>query len=133
MYAATANPQARYWQQGVMTASPIDLIIMLYDGAIKQLKIASIAIGAKDIEKANASLNQAQAIVMELINSLDLRYPIARDLLNLYEFILNEITQVNIEKSEARLPGLLNILDDLRGAWKTAAKEGAGGAALIDE
>ncbi len=70
---------------------------------------------------------------MELINSLDLHYPIAQELLALYDFLMNETTKVNVEKNADRIPGLLGILEDLRDAWKTLAKEGTGSAILVDE
>lgn len=132
MYAALANPQQRYRQQGVLTANPVELIVMLYDGCIKQLKIGSMAIAAMQVEKANTCLQKAQMIVMELINSLDLHYSIAQELLNIYDFIINEIVKANAEKNAERIPGLINILEDLRDAWKTIAKEGAGSAVLVD-
>lgn len=133
MYAALANAQQRYKQQGVLTANPVELVVMLYDGCIKQVKIASMAISAGQIEKTNNSLQKAQLIIMELVNSLDLHYPIAQELLNLYDFLMNELTKVNVEKSADRIPGILGILEDLRDAWKTIAKEGTGAAMLVDE
>lgn len=132
MYTALANPQQRYRQQGVLTANPVELIVMLYDGGIKQLKIAGIAIAAKEIEKANICLQKAEMIVMELINSLDLHYEIARELLRIYEYIITEIIKINAEKNIENIPNLVGLLEDLRDAWKTIAKEGASSMILAD-
>lgn len=132
MYTALANPQQRYRQQGVLTANPVELIVMLYDGGIKQLKIAGIAITAKEIEKANICLQKAEMIVLELINSLDLHYEIARELLRIYEYIINEIIKINAEKNIENIPNLVGLLEDLRDAWKTIAKEGASSMILAD-
>lgn len=130
MYAALA--QQKYKQQGVLTANPVELVIMLYDGCIKNLKISKMAIEEKQIEKANNSLQRTQLIILELINSLDLKFSIAQDLMSLYDFLINEIMKINASKDPTNIPALIDILDQLRDAWKTVAKESAG-SMLVEE
>jgi flagellar protein FliS len=96
------NAFRTYKQQGVLTANPLELVVMLYDGGIKQLKIASIAIEEKEYEQANNAMQKAQRIIMELMNSLDLRFPIAKELMMLYEFMMREISSANAAKETER-------------------------------
>ncbi|MDR1619360.1 MAG: flagellar export chaperone FliS [Clostridiales bacterium] len=131
MYAALANPQQRYKQQGILTANPAELVVMLYDGCIKQLKIANLAIGEKNFNRSDMALRKAVAILMELVNSLSLEYSIARELLELYEFVINEIALILLEEEAGRIPGVLTIMEELRDAWRTVAKETQGTAELV--
>ena len=132
MYAMT-NPQNRYMQQGVMTANPADLIVMLYDGCIKQLKIAALAIEEKNTEKAHSCFRKSEDIMIELVNCLDLNYLIADELLALYEFIIREIIEINASKDASRIEGVTDILGELREAWSEVAKTQKGTTILVEE
>ncbi len=132
MYAMN-NAFQKYKQQGVLTANPVELVVMLYDGCIKQIKIACLSIEEKDFEKANDSLQKAQRILMELINSLDLRYSIGNDLFALYEFMLNELAQGNANKDIKALSDIVRLLSELRDSWATLSKNGVGSVAQMGE
>lgn len=133
MYAMN-NAFQKYKQQGVLTANPVELVVMLYDGCIKQIKIACISIAEEnDFEQANISLQKAQRILMELINSLDLRYPIGNELLSLYEYMLNELAQGNVNKDVKVLDAIVALLQDLRESWAALSKSGVGSVAQMGE
>ena len=117
------NPYAQYRQQGVLTASPAELVVMLYEGCIKQLKLAKIHIEAKNVEGANNSFQRAQDIITELVMGLDFNYDIAKELLNLYEFIQHAIIDMNISKDIKQVDPVIEILDDLRTAWVEVVKQ----------
>ncbi len=117
------NPYAQYRQQGVLTASPTELVVMLYEGCIKQLKLAKIHIEDKNIEGANNSFQRAQDIITELVMGLDFNYDIARELLNLYEFVQRAIIDMNISKDIKQVDPIIEILDDLRTAWVEVVKQ----------
>jgi len=119
---ATANAYQTYKTQEVSMASPMALIVMLYNGCIKRLKLARMAIEKKDFEDANTQLKKAQDIVAELANSLDFNYPIANDLMALYEFVLREIIQINITKDQDRIEPVINMMSGLRDTWKQVEK-----------
>ena len=112
-----ANPYEQYRQQGVMTAKPIDLVIMLYEGCIKQLKLAKIHINDNTPEKANSCLKKAQDIVVELLMGLDFNYEISNNLMKLYDFMINEIVDVNLTKKTEKIDPVIDILQDLNSAW----------------
>lgn len=117
-----ANPYEQYRQQGVMTASPMELIVMLYDGCIKQLKLAVVGIESKDYSLANQALQKAQDIVGELASSLDMGVEMAESLLELYDFFLAEIVKANVQKDASRILPVAELLKELRDAWATAAR-----------
>jgi len=117
-----ANAYDKYKQQDILTANPMELIVMLYDGTIKQLKLARIAIESDNIEKANISLRKAQDIIAELLNSLDLNYEIAKDLMDLYRFIIQELIDINMTKKTDKIQPIINILDQLRKSWAEVSK-----------
>lgn len=93
------NPYERYKQTRVETAGPLQLIIMLYDGAIRFTRQAAHAIEERDYEKANEYLKRAQDIIDELNFSLNLEAgDIAKNLQQLYEFINHQLVQANVKK-----------------------------------
>ena len=114
---ANANAYEKYKQQGVMTASPVDLVIILYDGCIKQIKLARLAFENKNYEGVNTRFQRAQDIIMELIMSLDLHFPISGELMKLYEFMLNQLVDINMSKDIKRVQPILEMLESLREAW----------------
>lgn len=118
-----ANPYEQYRQQGVMVANPVELIIMLYDGCIKQLKLAGLAIKDNNMQEANDGLKKAQDIISELIMSLDFHYPLAKELMSIYDFLINSIVDINISKDEKDIEPLIGILSELRKSWTHVLKE----------
>ena len=113
-----SNPQDAYRRQNILTASPIDLIIMLYDGLHKDIQLASRAIGKNNMDAAHKYLIKAQDIVAELINCLDLSFSMASDLMSLYEFILRTLGEANAAKDATTLEAILEIVETLRETWK---------------
>jgi len=101
-----------------MTASAVDLIVMLYDALKKNIILGKRAIAKNDIQTAHKHLVKAQEIVSELINCLDMNYQISEELLALYEFALRNIEEANVRKDEAPLGPVIEMLDSLREAWK---------------
>lgn len=106
-----------YSRDKVLTASPVELIIMLYDEMIKQLKIAQIAIENKRYDKANISLQKAVAIIDELIKSLDLSVKIGKDLLDIYSFVSRSIVNINAKKDKDAITPIVEILTNLKESW----------------
>ena len=117
MVSINSRPQDAYRRQDVLTASSVDLIVMLYDALKKNLVLGKRAIAKTDAQGAHKHLIKAQEIVSALVNSLDMNYQISEDLLALYEFILRTTEEANIHKDEEKLVPLIEIVDDLRSAW----------------
>ncbi|MFY9177580.1 MAG: flagellar export chaperone FliS [Caldicoprobacterales bacterium] len=119
---AIANPYDRYQQQSVMTASPGELTLMLYNGCIKFIKQAKLAIDEKDVEKAGNSLIRAQDIIQELMVTLDPQYEISKNLYALYDYMYQRLIDANISKDKAPLDEVLELLADLRDTWVEVIK-----------
>jgi flagellar protein FliS len=117
------NPYQEYIKQEVMTSSPMELIIMLYTACVKQMKIAKIDLQKRDFEKSNQRLQKAQDIITELMLALDYSFDISNELFRLYDYIRNEIIQINIHKNPSNIDSLVNILSSLRETWIEVQKE----------
>jgi len=131
-----ANPLAAYKETRVKTASPGQLIVMLYDEAIKQADTAVALMGPEskprpgDIERINVCLGKVQDVITELMASLDFDAggEIAKDLFSLYVWFGREILEANIRKEVGRIQSVRNMLAELRGAWAEAAGKAQGGS-----
>ena len=113
----------QYQQNSVLTATPEELTLMLYNGCIKGIKFAQIAIDENDYEKANFYICKAQAIVRELRNTLDMKYDIAKNLYDLYTYFLDRLIEANVKKNKDILEEVLHFVEDIRDTWSKAIKE----------
>ncbi|MDD6330931.1 MAG: flagellar export chaperone FliS [Clostridium sp.] len=112
------NAALAYGARKVETASPAELVLMLYEGAIKFCNIAMGAIEKKDYEKANTNIQKARRIVVELQTTLDHKYKVAEDFDVIYDYLFHTLVQANIKKDPEILEEALKQLRDLRDAWK---------------
>ena len=128
------KPQDVYRRQAIMTASPVELIIMLYDGCRKAILLAQRAIEKNNPAEAHKQLTKAQDIIGELVTSLDMRYEIAEQLLDLYEFILIQLAEINVKKDVALIPPILEIVESLRDTWQQVFdQQKKGGLSLAED
>ena len=122
MYAgnnAYANAGNAYKSNEVMTAPKKKLVVMLYDGAVKNLKLAKIAMEDKNIEKTNNAFIKAQNILAELMSTLnfDQGGDIAKNLMALYQYMYQQTVRANIEKNADMVDEVIDYLEELRDAW----------------
>lgn len=117
------NLKEEYLRQSVMTATPAELLVMLFDACIKNLKIAEMALEKPaNYMKANESFIKAQKIISEMIATLDMSFEISAQLLPIYEYLLRSIRQMNVRKDLSDLPGVLDILKSQRDTWEQISK-----------
>lgn len=126
-----ANPYDIYKKQEILSAGRCDLLLMLYDGCIKQLKLACIAIDEKSMEGANNALLKAQTIIAKLTFDLDMSYEVSQPLAELYDFFNRELAEANIHKDPEMIRPVLDMLADLRNTWQVAILSQKGGIAAI--
>ena len=114
----------QYKNAGVETVSPVQLVVKLYDGALRFLTQADQAIANNDFSTRGRSLSKAHAIISELQSTLDTRHApdLCRELDRLYEYVLHQITQCAVTGKADLLKSPLRILTELRGAWAELAK-----------
>lgn len=110
-YAAYANSK-------VMTASPAELTLMLYEGAIKFCNIAISAIEEGSIEKAHINIIKTQHIIEEFQATLDHKYPVAQDFDKVYDYLLWRLREANLHKDVEILEEVLKHLRTMRDTWK---------------
>lgn len=113
-----------YKKTSVETASKEQILLMLYQAAIKNCKKAMDAIDQKNIAKKGEYIGKMQDIVVELSNSLDFEVggEVAKELSSLYDYILYASTQANIKIDKAQLEGCLRVLNTLYDGWTEAIK-----------
>jgi flagellar protein FliS len=104
-----------------MTASPAQLLIMLYDAAIRNAKLAVEDIKKQDYLAANEHLLKVQDIVNEFIVTLDRSAPISGDLLRLYEYFQHRLIEGNMKKSIEPIEEVIGYLQDFKQTWTQAA------------
>ncbi len=112
-----------YQQTAVLTQSRGRLIVMLYDGAIKFLKLAVKELEAKNYAGKGMYINRAHAILDELNAVLDMEAggEIAENLRKLYSFMNRRLTQANIKRDPQMIREVIGLLEELNQGWKTIA------------
>ena len=119
-----------YKKTSVNTASKEQILLMLYQAAIKNCKKSIEAIEANEIAKKGEFIGKLQDIVIELNNSLDFKVggDIAKELSSLYDYILYASTQANMNLDKEPLEGCLSVLNTLYEGWREAIKSLKDGA-----
>ena len=115
---ALPNGYAQYNNNQVLTASPAELTLMLYNGAIKFCNIAIATIEKKDIEKAHVNIVKVEKIVEYLRTTLDMKYPIAQDFDNIYAYLDRRLVEANVKKETEILEEVCEHLRSVRDTWK---------------
>ena len=133
MVMINTRPQDAYRKQDVLTAGPVDLIVMLYDALKKNIVLGKRGIVKKDVQTAHKHLIKAQLILTELVNSLDMNYQISEELLELYEFALRSIADANMHKDIEPLDPVIEMVDNIREAWKEVSTMTKGQMSLGEE
>lgn len=113
-----SNAINAYQRNAIMTASPAELTLMLYEGAIKFCNIGIMAIENKEMEKANTNLKKAQNIISELRASLDRKYPVWEDFERVYEYIYRRLVEGNMKKDTEIVEDALKYIREMRDTWK---------------
>ena len=124
MTAIPAGAYQAYRPTQIQTASPAELILLLYDGAIKYCKQAQLHLENGEKELAHNALIRSQDIIDELAVSLDFSASeeIAKGLAQLYDSMGQRLTEANIKKDKAPIAEVVAMLEELRETWSEAAK-----------
>lgn len=122
MTGGHVDPYAAYSQQAASTASPAQLVLMLYDGALARVEAARLGLEAGKVADVHAALGKAQAIVAELEVTLDRDRggQIADSLGHLYAYCRERLVAANVSKDPGPLDEVTSVLTGLRDAWERA-------------
>lgn len=115
---ALPNAYAQYNNSKVLTASPAELTLMLYEGAIKFCNIAEVAMEQKDVQKAHTNIVKVQRIIDYLRQTLDMKYPVAQDFERIYVYLSQRLVEANIKKDTEILKEVSMHLHSVRDNWK---------------
>jgi flagellar protein FliS len=118
---------ARYRKTQVQSSTPLELVVMLYDGALSFMRIARAAIERRDIPARRDALGRAIAIVSELQSTLNMEQggEVAATLDDLYAYVNARVLQAASENDVTPLDAAIRVFDGLRDAWATVAAQPA--------
>ena len=119
----TRNPYAQYANNKVMTASPGELTLMLYEGAIKFGNIAIAAMEEKDIEKAHVNITKVERIIDEFRSTLNFKYPVANDFDRIYIYLERRLRECMVSKDKEIMEEIVMHLRSMRDNWKEVMKK----------
>jgi len=115
---AMQNAYAQYNNNKIMTASPAELTLMLYEGAIKFCNIAIDAVERKDVSKAHKNILKVENIIDYLRTTLDMKYPVAQDFERMYVYLHKRLIEANTKKDAEILKEVNGHLRSIRDTWK---------------
>lgn len=118
----SANVYDQYRRTKVETLTPGKLLLMLYDGALNNIKKAREAIAARDIARAHEHIIKTQDIIAELMATLNMDYAVSTSLYRIYDYLHNRLVESNINKDPAILDEVEAMVSDLRQTWDEAIK-----------
>ena len=114
----STNAYTQYNNSKILTASPAELVLMLYEGAIKFGNIAISAIEAKDIQKAHTNIVKMEKIIDHLRVTLDMKYPVAKEFDKVYEYLSRRLIEANSKKDKEIVAEVCMHLRSVRDTWK---------------
>lgn len=115
---ALPNAYAQYNNSKVLSASPGELTLMLYDGMIRFCNLAETAVEKKDIAKAHTNIMKMQRIIDYLRQTLDMNYPVAEDFERMYIYLSQRMVEANMKKDLEILQEINGHLHAIRDNWK---------------
>ncbi|MDD3413800.1 MAG: flagellar export chaperone FliS [Lachnospiraceae bacterium] len=119
---ALNNAYAQYSNSKVLTASPAELTLMLYEGTIKFCNIAIMGIEQQNMEKAHNNIMKVQRIIEEFQITLNHDYSVAKDFDAVYNYLLKRLVEANLKKDKEILEEVLVHLRTMRDTWKEVMK-----------
>ena len=124
MQQMLARGAQAYYQTQIQSRSPLELVVMLYDGALRFLQQTVDAMERGDLVAKRDSLSRAMAIVTELHGMLDLEQggEVAASLDSLYTYMIERITTANQQRDPAPVAEVMRLMTGLRDAWSQIAQ-----------
>lgn len=119
---AVNKAYSTYQANSIITAKPEELTLMLYNGILRFISQAQKNINGKNIPAAHEDIVKAQDIIMELVASLDHKYEIAGNLLQLYSYMHRQLIEANVKKDQQILAEVHKLVTELRDTWAQAMK-----------
>lgn len=122
------NPRGyqTYKQQSVSTMTKDEMLLLLYDELLKRLAKARIALEKEDYSIFEESVQRSKDIVKYLIETLNYEYPISRELKNMYDYFLYELSRLQAGRHPEIIQDLHGLIKDMRDAFTQASRQSHG-------
>lgn len=115
---ALPGAYAQYNNSKILTASPAELTLMLYDGSIRFCNVAIDAVERKDVANAHKNIVKVENIIDYLRKTLDMKYSVAQDFERMYVYLEKRLVEANTKKDKEILEEINNHLHAIRDTWK---------------
>lgn len=112
------NAYNAYKQNSVTTASPGELTLMLYNGCLKFLTQSKKAIESKNYESKNTYIQKSQAIIAELMTTLNMDLEVSKNMMSLYEYMYARLSEANMKMDVAIIEEVEGLVTEFRDTWK---------------
>jgi len=116
------NAYNQYKENSIITASPEELTLMLYNGLIKFIMLAQKAVEDKNIIKVHEYTVRAEDIIQEFISSLDMKYEVSQTMMLIYDYMYRRLLEANTKKDKEIYDEILTYARELRDTWAQAMK-----------
>ena len=120
---ALPNAYAQYNNSKILTASPAELTLLLYEGAIKFCNIAILKIEQSDVEGAHNNIVRVEKIIDYFRETLDMKYEVAKDFERVYVYLSRRLLEANTHKDKAIVEEVATHLRSMRDTWKEVMKQ----------
>ncbi|MCQ2519429.1 MAG: flagellar export chaperone FliS [Lachnospiraceae bacterium] len=120
---ALPNAYSQYNNSKILTASPAELTLLLYEGAIKFGNIAIVKMEHKDVQGAHNNIIRVGKIIDYLRETLDMKYPVAQDFENIYVYLSSRINDTMVSKDPKDMEEVVEHLRSVRDNWKEVMKK----------
>jgi len=115
---AMNNPYAAYQQNSVTTASPGEVTLMLYNGCLKFIKQATLAIEDNNFQDKNTNIQKAQKIITELMITLNMDIEVSQNMSVMYDYMNYRLTEANVKNDASILKEVEGLVVEFRDTWK---------------
>lgn len=116
------NAYNQYKENSIQTSSPEELTLMLYNGLVKFIMRGIDSIEKNNMPEAHNNIIRAQDIIVEFMNTLDMRYELSNSLNSIYDYMLRRLIDANMAKDRSMLEEVLGFAKVLRDTWEQAMK-----------
>lgn len=116
------NAAMAYQNNKILTASPAELTLMLYEATVKHCNLAISALESNDLQKANENIIKTERIIAEFQATLDRKYPVSKEFDAVYDYVYRRLVEANIKKDKEILEEVLEHLRTMRDTWKEVMK-----------
>jgi len=116
------NAYSKYQEQSIMTMTPGEMVVRLFEECEKQLNFAIVSIDEQNIQASNNALQKTQRIFNYLKSSLDFKYQVSKGLASLYDFFISRTVEANIKKNKDLITEILPLVTELKETFQQGEK-----------